>query len=61
MKTSLSLTKRNLIVFFRDIGAVSLSLIASLVLFVLYVPWKSLSIVSSPEKSDIPAPWHCNR
>lgn len=37
MKTSLSLTKRNLIVFFRDIGAVSLSLIASLVLFVLYV------------------------
>lgn len=37
MKTTFNLTKRNLTVFFRDIGAVSLSLIASLVLFVLYV------------------------
>ncbi|NYI42838.1 ABC transporter permease [Demequina lutea] len=37
MKTTLTLTQRNLTVFFRDVGAVSLSLVASLVLFVLYV------------------------
>ena len=37
MRTTLSLIQRNLRVFFRDIGAVCLSLIASLVLFVLYV------------------------
>lgn len=37
MRISLSVAKRNLVVFFRDIGAVSLSLVASLVLFVLYV------------------------
>jgi multidrug/hemolysin transport system permease protein len=37
VKTALTLTRRNLTLFFRDVGAVSLSLIASLILFVLYV------------------------